>query len=419
MTAFSAARSPATQGLRRGTPGYALAVGSLMLAGLASFNSLYTTQALMPALTGDLGVRPATAALTVSAATGALALAIVPASVLSERFGRGRVIAISSLAAALVGLATPFAPTIGVLIVLRALQGLLLAGVPATAMAWLSEEIDPEFLPRAMGHYVAGTTIGGLSSRLIPSLALEFTSWRWALGSTALFGVTCAVVMILLMPAQRRFFPKRLTFEGETRAIIGHWTNPRLVMLFAVAFTAMGAFVSLYNFLGYRLTSPPFNLGSAQVGFVFLLYLFGTLASMVTGRIVHHLGRGRTLVLGALLCVLGLPLVLVGEIVTTLAGVAVFTFGFFVAHSTSSGWVGALATVHRAEATGTYLLCYYLGSSVLGYASGLVLGHWGWTGLVVWLLGLVVVCVALGIAVTRADRLATASQVAQFDETPH
>lgn len=65
---------------------------AMLAAGLATFNSLYATQAILPVLADYFSLTPSQASWTVSAATGALALAIVPASVLSEQFGRGRVI---------------------------------------------------------------------------------------------------------------------------------------------------------------------------------------------------------------------------------------------------------------------------------------------------------------------------------------
>ena len=43
---------------------------------------------------------------------------------------------------------------------------------------------------------------------------------------------------------------------------------------------------------------------------------------------------------------------------------------FFAAHAIASSWVGKLATHDRAEASSTYLLCYYAGSSLLGWS------HW-------------------------------------------
>ena len=157
----------------------------MLLVGLAIFSSLYATQALLPTLTREMDIEPSTAALTVSAATGALAICVVPASILSEKFGRGRVLIISALAATALGLALPLAQTIGQLVALRAIQGALLAGTPAVAMAWLSEELDERDLAGAMGLYIAGTSVGGLTGRLIPAFMLELTGWRWALATSS------------------------------------------------------------------------------------------------------------------------------------------------------------------------------------------------------------------------------------------
>ena len=175
--------------MQKGSPEYRRATWAMLAFGLAIFNALYATQALLPTLTTELAVSPSTAALTVSAATGALALCVVPASILSEKYGRGRVLVISALGATTLGLALPLAQTAGQLIALRAAQGALIAGTPAVAMTWLSEELDPRDLPGAMGLYIAGNSIGGLSGRLIPAGLLEVTSWRWAMFGLSLIHI--------------------------------------------------------------------------------------------------------------------------------------------------------------------------------------------------------------------------------------
>ncbi|MSS44695.1 MFS transporter [Cutibacterium sp. WCA-380-WT-3A] len=389
------------EGLRRGRPGYVTALVALVAAGLASFNTMYCTQALMPTLTDALGASAADASLTVSAATGVLALTILPASVLSERFGRGRVIVGSAAAAVAVGLLLPFAPSLSWLVVGRGVQGLMVAGVPATAMAWLSQEIDPHYLPQAMGLYVAGNTVGGLLGRLIPAGMLNFTGWRWALAVDMLFALACTVVTVFIMPKERRFVPKAIGLRTEMQAVLNHWYDSRKASLFLVAFLAMGTFVSLYDFLGYRLTTAPFHFSQSGVGGIFLLYLFGTVASARTGTVVTRWGRSRTILGGAVLGLVGLPMVISTRLSVILIGVAVFTYGFFIVHSVASGWVGALANKDRAEASGTYLACYYLGSSIVGYLSGLVFHHFGWRTLTLWMEGTFILSTILVVTVAR------------------
>ncbi|MYS75918.1 MFS transporter, partial [Streptomyces sp. SID5926] len=57
-----------------GGPGYRRMSFALFLAGVATFALLYSTQALLPLISGDLGVTASDASWTVAAATGGLAV---------------------------------------------------------------------------------------------------------------------------------------------------------------------------------------------------------------------------------------------------------------------------------------------------------------------------------------------------------
>ena len=403
----------ATQGLPDGytpqSPMYRKVILAMVGAGLASFNALYCTQALLPVLSEDLHVTPATASLTVSATTGMLALSIIPASIISERFGRKRVIMLSALSATLLGL-LPLSMSVGMLITLRGLQGIAVAGVPATAMAYLSEEIHPKHVPQVMGLYVAGTSVGGLSGRVIPSGVLEFASWRWALAATVAVAIIFAFITSWALPDQQRFQPKRLTFRSEFSAIAQHVKNPRLSALFTLAFLFMGAFVSLYDYVGYRLTGH-FGLSEGVAGAIFFLYLSGTWSATQAGTMIHKFGQARVLVGSIVGMMIGMAVLFSPELISSILGILLFTACFFAAHSVASGWVGVVATSNRAEASSMYLFCYYMGSSIVGWLSGHVLHSWEWGGLVVWLLtGLAIATViALFIARTTPSTRATPS----------
>lgn len=378
--------------MRPGDPAYGRVNVAMLLVGLATFSGLYCTQAILPALADYFAAEPTLTALTVSAATGALALCVVPLSILSERFGRGRVLVASCVAAALVGLLAPLlADNIFLLIALRGAQGALLAGAPAVAMTWLAEELDESALPKAMGLYIAGNSLGGLTGRIIPAVLVDAAGWRVALAASLVLGLLMAGAVWWLLPAQKFFEPKSLTLRHEWEAMYRHWHTPALVMLFITPFLAMGTFVSLYNYIGFRLIDT-FGLHPALVGGVFLVYLVGTATSAQAGNVVARLGRGTTLLAAAVGMLAGLLLMVTGWLWLTLVGLVVFTGAFFALHSTASGWVGALATRDRAEASSMYVLCYYVGSSVLGAAAGPVFSAAPWW---VFILSLAVVLLAL------------------------
>ena len=353
---------------------------AMLFVGLAIFSCLYPTQAMLPTLVADMGMSSTEAALTISAATGALALCVIPVSIVSERIGRGKLLLISTIAATLIGMLVPLAPTPEALIATRALQGAVIAGAPATAMAWISEELESDYVARAMGLYIAGTTIGGLTGRLIPTGLLELTSWRWALFDSSLVTLILAILASLLLPYQQNFTPKEIHFRSELSAIFRHARDPRLIPLFIVAFVAMGTFVSLYNFLGFRLIHH-FHLAPGLAGLVFLFYLTGTWSSARAGRLVSQLGHATTLLLSCALFAVGIALC-AGPLVCVLLGIVLLTIGFFAAHSTASGWVGHIATHDRAEASSLYVFFYYLGSSILGALAGVLFDALPWPGFI-------------------------------------
>ncbi|MFC6345348.1 MFS transporter, partial [Nocardioides hankookensis] len=121
------------EGHRPGSADYRRVVAALFVAGLATFALLYSTQALLPELAADFGVSTSASTLTLSLTTLGLGFALLVAGPTSELVGRTRLIHGSLIASALVALASAVAPTWSSMLVLRCLEGVALAGLPAVA----------------------------------------------------------------------------------------------------------------------------------------------------------------------------------------------------------------------------------------------------------------------------------------------
>lgn len=397
--------------LTPGGPGYRRMSFALFSAGIATFALLYSTQALLPSVSASFGATAGQASWTVSAATGALALCVLPLSALSERFGRRQMMTASLSVAVVIGLLVPFAPSLGWLIALRAVQGAALAGLPASAMAYLAEEVRPKALVAAIGLFVAGNSIGGMSGRILAGWVAQLWGWRVALGAIGLLAVVCAVVFHFMIPKARHFSPASLNPKALAKTVTGHLANPLLRRLYAIGALFMTVFGAVYTVIGYRLVDEPFNLPQGIVGSIFLVYLVGTVSSAAAGRLVARLGRRGALYLAVSTTAAGLLLSLADQLTAVLAGLVLITAGFFAGHAVASSSVSRTATSGRAQASALYQSAYYLGSSAGGTLGAVAFHAGGWAGTVV--LGVLAILGVLSITVfgsraARTERLRAA-----------
>ncbi|MFD9865656.1 MFS transporter [Streptomyces niveus] len=376
--ASASAASPPDDSLSPGRPGYRRMSLGLFAAGVAAFALLYSTQALLPAISADFGATAGQASWTVSAATGALALFVLPLSALSERFGRRTLMTVSLTVAVVVGLLVPFAPNLQWLIALRAVQGAALAGLPASAMAYLAEEVRPKALVGAIGLFVAGNSIGGMSGRMVAGWVSQLWGWRAGLAAIGLIALVCVVAFRVLLPKARHFTPGTLKPRALARTVGRHLADPLLRRLYAIGALFMTVFGAVYTAIGFRLVEAPFNLPQGVIGSIFLVYLVGTLSSAAAGKLVARLGRRGALYLAVGTTTAGLLLSLTDSLVAVLLGLVLITAGFFAGHAVASSAVSRTAKTGRAQASALYQSAYYVGSSVGGTLGAVAFHTGGW-----------------------------------------
>lgn len=381
--------------LQRGTPEYRRASRVLFVAGFMAFAMLYSVQGILPSVSKDFAVSPAAASLTLSLTTLPLAIAVIVAASWSEGKGRRALLVGAVLAAAVLTLAAAFAPSFGMLLVLRVLTGLALGGLPAVAMAYVAEEFHPAGLGVAMGLYISSTGLGGMTGRLAGGLLASVGSWRVAM---AVIGATCLVGGIwvaMRLPHSRNFVAVRGSMGKRLAGLRGPLRDPVIIRFAIFGFILMGSLVSFFNYLPYRLVKAPFDLSPTLVALVFVLYLSGTFSANWMGRMTVQHSRRSLLILGLGIMAAGALLSLTDLLPVVLVGTAAMVFGFFGAHSVISGWVSAWATRQRAQSSALYLFGYHVGSGVAGFVGGLFYADFGWPGEV----GTVAVLLALGLVV--------------------
>lgn len=378
-----------------GSPAFKRINRAMLFGGFSAFALLYCVQPLMPEMALQFALTPAESSWVLSISTLALAAALLGSGALSDRIGRKKLMTFALVGSAVFTLLSAFAQNYAQLLALRALLGFALGGMPAVAMAYLSEEIEGPSLGVSMGMYIGGTAFGGMAGRVIGSVISDFFSWRLAMAMMGAAGLYAAWEFWRSLPQSRNFRNTSPGLAAMAQGMRAHLRDDGLPWLFAVGFLMMGVFVSLYNYIGYRLLGAPFGLGQSAVGALSVLYLIGMFSAVWAGRLADRIGRRNVLwiVMAAMLG--GLLLTLSNALPLIIAGMALFTFGFFATHSVASSWVGLRARAPQALASALYLFFYYVGSSVVGSVCGLVWSSAGWPGVV----GLLALVLALALAI--------------------
>jgi MFS transporter, YNFM family, putative membrane transport protein len=390
-----------------GEAGYRKIILALFMVGVATFASLYTTQPLLGLLSKHFNVPASHAAWSVSAATLLLGIGMVIAGPMSDRWGRTRLIKGSLIAATVLGIACAIAPSWPVLLVLRAAQGLALAGAPAVALVYLREEVAQSASARSTGLYIAGTAIGGMTGRLVAGGVSDAAGWRWGMVAVAALSALCAILVMVTLPASRHARQSGLGWDKMRSAFGRAVRSPRLARLYLTGFTAMGAFVAVYNVLGLRLTTAPYRLSVFEASLVFCVYPLGAVGSAVAGRLAGRLGRSAVVLLGCLLAVAGMAVSVASPLPVVVVGLAMITFGFFAAHGIASGWAASEGHQREAasQASAFYLLAYYIGSSVFGVLGTSLWQSGRWTSVAI-MVGVLLLIAATGGVQLRLGRRA-------------
>lgn len=392
----SASGIPLPTRTQRGTIEFRRTNRALFLGGFSTFSLLYCVQPLMPVFAKEFTLTPGQSSWSLSISTGALAISLMIASAISDSVGRKSLMCGALMLSALMTIACAFSGNYTQLLIMRGLLGVVLAGLPAVAMAYLSEEMESSSLGFSMGLYIGGSALGGMLGRVVASNLAELWSWRGAMAVIGLFSLFAGVEFWRSLPASKRFRKSEFHPGAIVAGLRSHLQNPGLPWLFLLAFLLMGCFVSLYNYMGFRLMQPQFGLRQSHISTIFSLYLTGIFSSVATGGMADKFGRRRVLWVAISIMLGGLLLTLSDSLLLIIPGIALFTFGFFGSHSVASSWVGRRARAPQALASAMYLFCYYLGSSVIGSLAGTAWSSRGWGG-VVFSLGLGLVA-ALAVA---------------------
>ena len=346
------------------------------------FANVYVTQPLLPTLAQEFGVTALESSWTFTVTTLTLGLSLIFYGALSDALGRRGIMILTLTGVVGCGIGLSLVQDYHGLLVLRALQGLMLGGLPAIAIAYMNDEYAPRALALAVGLYIGGNTLGGIGGRLIGGFVGDWLGWHSAFIAMAAVSTLCLITFVLLLPKSEHFEPRPLRPGSMARAIAAHLKNPSLFIAYLIGGLNFFIFINQYSYITFVLADEPYNLPASLLGMLFLTYLTGTFGSAISGKVADYLPQPRAMSLGILILILGSLVTLSESIWLIVLGFFMNSFGFFFCHSTASSWVSRNATHAKASASSLYLVFYYVGASTGGFYLQPFWSEWRWPGVI-------------------------------------
>lgn len=373
----------------------------IFLSGLSVFAQLYLFQPVLSDLCRDFQIDPATSSLAVSFSTLGMAAGLFIWAFKADTLSRAKLMSFSLIASAILTLLSSLAWNFPMVLALSLLKGMALSGVSAVALAYLNEEVSPAVLGTAISLYLSGNTIGGMSGRVCGALIAGWSSWHITALCLGLASLAIGIVFARRFPASLHFHPQHTDVRIKLRRMGSFLTHFAFLGLFLTAALILGAFVSVYNYISFVLEAEPFNLPHYIVAMIFLMYITGVAGSMCIGWLSDRHDAALLLKISLLLMLAGVLLLLVMKLWALIAGLGIVTFAFSGANAMSSRIVSIRAHRAKSSATCLYWLFYYVGSSIIGASSGLVLTSYGWNSFVLAIAGIVLIALLFSCLATR------------------
>ncbi|PRA04242.1 MFS transporter [Arthrobacter sp. MYb229] len=183
-----------------GIPGSGLAVAVLASAGIASSITQTMVTPLIPQLPGIFDTSASNTAWIITATLLAAAVAVPISGRLGDLFGKRRMLLILALPLILGSIVCAMAPTVEVMIVGRALQGLGSGMVPL-GIAMLRDLVPKERLSSAIATVSATLGVGGAIGMPISAAVIDFANWRALFYGSAVVTLLVVVAIWKLIPA--------------------------------------------------------------------------------------------------------------------------------------------------------------------------------------------------------------------------
>ena len=373
----------------------------VVVAGFCSFLQMYSTQPLLPMLTGIFHASKMAVSLTVTLAGLGVAVAAPIAGILADKIGRKRVMVWSAFLLGACSLAAATSPGLSMLLFWRFCQGLCTPGVFSVTIAYINDEWASGGAGAVLSSYVSGTVLGGFSCRFISGLVAAHFGWRWVFIVLGVLTLAGGVAIAKLLEPERHIPHASSSLRAWFAAAHTHLRNRRLLATYCIGFCVLFSLLATFTYVTFYLAAPPFNLQPAALGSIFFVYLVGAAVNPLAGRAIDRIGQRKVLAWGIGAGIAGIAFTLAHSLWMVGLGLTLCSSGVFAATTAANNFVGVAAEHDRALAVGLYTAFYYVGG---GLGAAIPAYFWdlgGWPACVAFIASVQVVTVMIALTFWR------------------
>ncbi len=329
----------------------------LLSAGLSNFDR-FAVGPMLVALAATFHVSVSTAASAATAYFIAYGVSQPVWGVVSDRYGRVKVVRIALVVAAIGSILSAVAPSILTLSSARALTGAAFGAVVPAAITYIGDTVNIKRRQASLSDLLAVMAVGSAVATAAAGVVADYTSWRVLFGAIAV----ASVVAVIRSSSVKEARDAANTVAHPAARIGMVLSSPWALLVMLLAFVEGALVLGIFALLPAAIQQQ--GKSAASAGFLVAVYGMSVLiATRVVKKVASH--PLIPLTIGVLALVVGhaAPAVISG-VVPLVATATLLGIAWAGLHSSLQAWM--TMTVPKARAT-----CIALMTSALFLGSGI------------------------------------------------